>query len=80
MFWSSGRPPLLLFLLLLGGNFFLRLSRRLFPCGNAAEQHPSSSAIHSRERLHSRFFTLSNSLTASLTVCGPSAVAMGGRF
>ena len=52
--WDGAAAALLL--LLQGGNFFLRLSRRLFPCGAVAtEQHPSHSfeGALPRESVHS---------------------------
>ena len=66
-------------LLLQGGNFFLRLSRRLFPCGGRATPVVPP-FIRARERLHERGSSLCPTiLTAGLTVCGPDMRSGNGR-
>ena len=76
--WDGAAAALLL-LLLQGGNFFLRLSRRLFPCGGRATPVVPP-FIRARERLHEGGSSLCPTiLTAFLTVCGPDVRSGNGR-
>ena len=76
--WDGAAAALLL-LLLQGGNFFLRLSRRLFPCGGRATPVVPP-FIRARERLHEGGSSLCPTIwTACLTVCGPDMRSGNGR-